>query len=106
MPKSTKPKKSSTPSIKITKTLLVQQLAEKLSVSQAEAEKFLNAYIQLITDNLKNDKEITVTGFGTYRKSRRAARVGRNPQTGAKINIGPTTTVRFTAGKTLKDSVA
>jgi DNA-binding protein HU-beta len=105
MPKTPKasPKKTTN---KITKTLLIQQLAEKLGISQTESEKFLNTYIQLTTDNLKSGKEITITGFGTYRKSKRAAREGRNPQTGEKIKIGPTTTVRFTAGKTLKDSVA
>ena len=100
------PKQKKPTSNKITKTLLIQHLAEKLSISQAEAERFLNGFIQVTTENLKADKEITITGFGTFRKSNRAAREGRNPQTGEKIKIGPTTTVRFTAGKTLKDSVA
>jgi DNA-binding protein HU-beta len=90
---------------KVTKIMLIQELATSLGVSKAQAEKFLSAFIDLITSNLQKGKEVTITGFGTFRTSVRRARQGVNPQTGAKIRIPESKSVSFKAGKTLKNSV-
>jgi nucleoid DNA-binding protein len=90
---------------KLTKKDLVAELAQMLDLPMTQAEKFLNAYIESITSNLKKGNEVTLTGFGTFKQSKRSARKGRNPQTGAEINIPASTSVKFVVGKTLKDAV-
>ena len=90
---------------KLTKKDLVSELAQMLDLPMTQAEKFLNAYIETVTSNLKKGNEITLTGFGTFKQSKRSARKGRNPQTGAEINIPASTSVKFVVGKTLKDAV-
>lgn len=90
---------------KVTKTQLISQIAEKNEVSQAQAEKFLNSFVACVTENLVSDKEVTITGFGTFKKTTRKARKGVNPKTGESINIPESTTVSFKTGKTLKDAV-
>ena len=90
---------------KLTKKDLVAELAQMLDLPMTQAEKFLNAYIETVTSNLKKGNEITLTGFGTFKQSKRSARKGRNPQTGAEINIPASTSVKFVVGKTLKDAV-
>ncbi len=90
---------------KLTKKDLVAELAQMLDLPMTQAEKFLNAYIETVTSNLKKGNEITLTGFGTFKQSKRSARKGRNPQTGAEIDIPASTSVKFVVGKTLKDAV-
>jgi len=90
---------------KLTKKDLVAELAQMLDLPMTQAEKFLNAYIETVTSNLKKGNEITLTGFGTFKQSKRSARKGRNPQTGAEIDIAASTSVKFVVGKTLKDAV-
>jgi DNA-binding protein HU-beta len=90
---------------KVTKTQLIAQLAENLDISQAQAEKYLNSFIQVVTDNLAKDNEVTITGFGSFKKTKRKARKGVNPKTREEIKIPASTTVSFKTGKTLKDSV-
>lgn len=91
---------------KVTKTALISQIAEKSQVSQAQAEKLVNAFIDVVTKNLKKGNEVTVTGFGTWRKTNRKARKGVNPKTGESMNIAASTSVSFKTGKTLKEAVS
>jgi DNA-binding protein HU-beta len=90
---------------KVTKTVLVQEIATKLGVSKAQAEKFINAFIDIITDSVKKGHEVTITGFGTFKKTTRQARQGVNPQTREKIEIPESVTVSFKAGRTLKSAM-
>ncbi len=90
---------------KVTKTILVQEIANSLGISKAQAEKFVNAFIDIITDSVKKGNEVTITGFGTFKKTTRQARQGVNPQTREKIEIPESTTVSFKAGRTLKSAV-
>jgi DNA-binding protein HU-beta len=91
---------------KVTKTALIAQIADKMQISQSQAEKFLNMFIETVTDNLKKGTEVTITGFGTFRKTNRKARKGVNPKTGESMNIAASTSVSFKTGKTLKEAVA
>lgn len=91
---------------KVTKTALIAQIADSMQVSQSQAEKFLNVFIETVTNNLKKGTEVTITGFGTFRKTQRKARKGVNPKTGESMNIAASTSVSFKTGKTLKEAVA
>jgi len=73
--------------------------------SRTNAANALDDVLSAITNGVSTDGKVQIVGFGTFTKKTRAARTGRNPQTGATINIGPSTTVGFKAGKTLKDSL-
>ena len=84
---------------------LIAALAEKTEVSKKSAENSLNALINIITDELKNNGKIQLVGFGTFETRKRAARKGRNPQTGAEMKIAASTVPVFKAGKALKDTV-
>lgn len=90
---------------KVTKAELIAQIAEQMGVSNASATIFLSSFIKVITENIKADKEVGITGFGTFKKTKRKARNGINPKTGEKIVIPAITSVRFTVGKTLKQNV-
>jgi DNA-binding protein HU-beta len=72
-------------------------------VSKAQAARALESVITGITETLKQGGRVTISGFGTFAASKRKARVGRNPQTGAPINIPARTVARFTPGKELKE---
>lgn len=89
----------------MTKAELVNTLAKDCRVSKALAEKLLNATTQNIAKCLRKGDKITLTGFGTYYVSKRKARTGRNPQTGAAIEIKARRVPRFKPGKQLKDWV-
>ena len=89
----------------MTKTELVKSIAEKADMSQTMAAAALDAALESIGDDLSNDGKITLVGFGTFAVSHRAARKGRNPQTGAEIDIAASKSVGFKAGKALKDKV-
>jgi DNA-binding protein HU-beta len=73
--------------------------------SRTNASAALEDVLAAITTGVCNDGKVQIVGVGTFTKKTRAARTGRNPQTGATINIGASTTVGFKAGKTLKDSL-
>lgn len=73
--------------------------------SKREAEDAVSAVFSTITKTLAKGEEVGVTGFGTFRVSKRAARMGVNPQTGEKIEIKATTVPKFSAGKGLKEAV-
>jgi len=73
--------------------------------TKKQAEDVVNAVFDIITKTLVKGEEVGVTGFGTFKSSKRAARMGVNPQTGEKIQIAATTVPKFSAGKGLKEAV-
>lgn len=87
------------------KSELIAAIAEKAELSKKDSEKALNAFVETITDALKKEEKVQLIGFGTFDLTKRAAREGRNPSTGATIQIPASTTPKFTAGKALKDAV-
>ncbi len=84
---------------------VVKAVASRAGLSQADADRAVNAFIDAIADALTRGEKVTVTGFGTFEVRDRAARMGRNPQTGAPLHIPATKTPAFKAGKGLKDAV-
>ena len=85
------------------KTELVAALAEKAEVSKKDAEKVLNAFIETVQGAVKADDKVHLVGFGTFESKARAAREGKNPQTGEKIQIAACKVPTFKAGKAFKD---
>lgn len=92
------------------KAELIEALVQKMkvthdrAVSKADATAFLDSFIDTVTKEVKNS-EITLTGFGKFSVSERPARKGRNPSTGAEINIPASIQPKFTPGKLLKEAV-
>jgi len=84
---------------------LISAIAQKTNATKTAVEATLDAVIDTITKELTKGGEITLTGFGKFMVSKRAARDGVNPQTGEKIKIAATTVPKFKAGKSLKDAV-
>ena len=87
------------------KTELVAAIAEKADLSKKDSEKALKAFVEVVTAQLKNDQKVQLVGFGTFEVSKRAAREGRNPQTGKTMKIAACKAPKFKAGKALKDAV-
>ena len=87
-------------------TEFIDQLAGSINTSKAEAGRVLDAVKGIITKSLVNGEPVVLPGFGTFKISERAAREGRNPQTGEKIKIAKKKVPVFKAGKDLKDSVS
>ena len=87
------------------KAELVAAIAEKTELSKKDSEKALKAFIDVVTEELKKDEKIQLVGFGTFEVSERAAREGRNPLTGEKMQIKASKAPKFKAGKALKDAV-
>ena len=87
------------------KTELVAAIAEKAELSKKDSEKALKAFVDVVTVELKKEEKIQLVGFGTFEVSKRAAREGRNPQTGKTMKIEACKAPRFKAGKALKDAV-
>lgn len=88
------------------KAELVQKLLEKAKgSSKAEAERYLDAFVDVVTEALKKGEEVAIAGFGTFSVKTRAARQGVNPKTGEKIQIPSMKRPKFRAGKTLKDAL-
>ena len=87
------------------KTELVAAMAEKAQISKKDAEAALKAFTDVVADELKKGEKIQLVGFGTFEVSERAARTGRNPQTGEEMNIAASKAPKFKAGKALKDSI-
>ena len=84
---------------------LVAAMAEKAGVSKKDAEASLKAFTDVVAEELKKGEKIQLVGFGTFEVSERAARTGRNPQTGAEMTIASSKSRKFKAGKALKDSL-
>ncbi len=88
------------------KTEFVAAIAKRTGGTQADAAGFLDAALTEIQTTLAKGGEVAITGFGKFSTSKRAARAGRNPQTGAAIKIAAATLPKFTAGAVLKAAVA
>jgi len=91
--------------IQVNKMEMVDAVASRAGLSKADADRAVNAFIDAIGDALARGEKVTVTGFGTFEVRQRAARMGRNPQTGAPLHIPASKTPAFKAGKGLKDAV-
>ena len=87
------------------KSDLIGKIANDAGISKAAADRALSSLLSNITKTLKNGDRISLVGFGTFSISKRAARIGRNPQTGAEIKIKATKVPKFSAGKSLKEAV-
>jgi len=87
------------------KTELIEAVAKDANITKADAAKAVAAITDSITKALKKGDTVTLIGFGTFKVSKRAARTGRNPQTGKEIKIAARKSPGFTAGKALKDAV-
>lgn len=87
------------------KTELIAAMAESADVSKKDAEKVLNAFMDTVAKQLKKGDKIQLIGFGTFEAVKRAAREGRNPQTGKKLKIKSSVVPKFKAGKGLKDAI-
>ncbi|MBK9657973.1 MAG: HU family DNA-binding protein [Rhodanobacteraceae bacterium] len=87
------------------KTDVVNAVADAADLSKADAGRALDAFINVVTKALQAGDSVTLTGFGTFAVRKRAARQGRNPQTGATIKIKASKNPGFKAGKALKDAV-
>ena len=87
------------------KTELTAAIAEQAGISKKDAEKALKAFTDVVADELKKGGKVQLVGFGTFEVSERAAREGRNPQTGKTMTIAASKAPRFKAGKALKDAL-
>ncbi|MCW8944872.1 MAG: HU family DNA-binding protein [Sedimenticola sp.] len=87
------------------KTELIDAMADSADISKAAAGRALDGMIAAITEALKSGDQVSVIGFGSFSVRERAARTGRNPQTGATIEINASKNPAFKAGKALKDAV-
>jgi len=87
------------------KTELISAIAEKAELSKKDADKALKAFTDIVAEELKKGEKIQLVGFGTFEVSERAAREGRNPQTGETMKIAASKAPKFKAGKALKDAI-
>ena len=87
------------------KTELITAVAEKAEISKKDSVKALKAFIDVVTEQLKAGEKVQLVGFGTFEVSERAAREGRNPQTGKTMKIEACKAPKFKAGKALKDAI-
>ena len=87
------------------KTELVAAVAEQADISKKDAEKALKAFVDVVTEEMKKGEKVQLVGFGTFEVGERAAREGRNPQTGKTMKIEACKAPKFKAGKALKDAV-
>jgi DNA-binding protein HU-beta len=89
----------------MTKAELIEALVKKLAISKTQANESIDIILDQITKALSKGDQVTLTGFGTFKVSKRAARTGRNPKTGEALKIPAMTVPKFKAGKGLKDAV-
>ncbi len=87
------------------KTELITAMAEQAGLSKKDAEKALKAFTDVVAEELQKDGKVQLVGFGTFEVSKRAAREGRNPQTGEVMSIAASKAPKFKAGKALKDMI-
>lgn len=88
-----------------TKAELIDAVAAAASVSKADAERTLGAFFDHVTKTTKKGEKIAWPGFGSFTTTKRAARKGRNPQTGAPVKIAASTAMKFTPSATLKTAL-
>ena len=89
----------------MTKTELIEGLANKLGMHKSEAEKAINIVLDDIVAALRQGERVNISGFGTFSVSSRRPRTGRNPKTGESIQISASRSAKFKAGKQMKDSL-
>ncbi|CDG89850.1 DNA-binding protein HU-beta [Xenorhabdus bovienii] len=87
------------------KSQLIDKIAADVNISKAAAGRVVDAFISSVSDALKDGDDVVLVGFGTFTVRERAARTGRNPQTGKEIKIAAAKVPAFRAGKGLKDAV-
>ncbi|MBQ4639791.1 MAG: HU family DNA-binding protein [Clostridia bacterium] len=87
------------------KTELIVALAQKAEITKKDAEKAVNAFVDVVAEALKEGAKVQLVGFGTFEAKERPARVARNPRTGEEIKIEASKTASFKVGKALKDSL-
>lgn len=87
------------------KTEFVAAIAEEAGISKTDAAKAVKAFTDVVVEEMKKGEKIQLVGFGTFEVSERAAREGRNPQTGETMKIAASKAPKFKAGKALKDMV-
>ena len=87
------------------KTELISAMSENANMTKVDTEKALKAFIDTVTEELKNGGKVQLVGFGTFEVAERAERQGRNPKTGETITIPASKSPKFKAGKALKDIV-
>ena len=85
---------------------LVTALAEKTGFTKKDVDKFLTAFVEVVTDSLKKGESVNMVGFGVFKVVSRAARQARNPRTGERISVPAKKIPQFKAGKALKESIA
>ncbi len=90
----------------MSKAELVEKIASQAGLTKADVERAVNAFVNVVTAGLKAGEDITLVGFGTFTTGERAARQGRNPQTGETITIAAKRVVKFKPGKALREDVA
>jgi DNA-binding protein HU-beta len=90
---------------RVNKSQLIDKIAADADISKAAAGRVLDAFTSSVSDALKGGDEVALVGFGTFSVRERAARTGRNPQTGKEITIAAGKVPGFRAGKALKDAV-
>ena len=89
----------------MSKAELVEKMAEQAKLTKVDAERALNAFINVVTASLKEGEDVALVGFGTFTIGDRAERQGRNPQTGEVITISAKKVVKFKPGKALKEEL-
>jgi len=89
----------------MTKAELVERMAKAAKITKRAAETALDSFTSGVRDSLKKGRRVSLVGFGTFSVGKRAARNGRNPQTGEAIKIKAAKVPRFKAGKALRDSI-
>ncbi len=89
----------------MTKVELITKVAEKSDISKSQTTATINAFLDIIQDEMIAGNKLTLTGFGTFTMSERSARIGRNPRSGEPIKIPACKVVKFKPGNILKDAV-
>lgn len=84
---------------------LIEAIANDANLTKAQAQAALDAFVSNVQKSLKSGDKVTLVGFGTFSASTRAARMGRNPQTGQPIRIPERRVAKFSAGKALKEAI-
>ena len=87
------------------KSLLVDKLAESTRLTKTDVELIVNKAIEIIKEAVKNDDDVTLVGFGTFTKTKRKSRMGRNPRTGAEMKIPGSVVPKFRAGKEFRKAL-
>ena len=89
----------------MTKAELIDAVADAAGVSKADAERTVGAFFDIVVSTTKAGDKVAWAGFGTFSTTQRAARTGRNPQTGAPVDIAASTAMKFSASSTLKSAL-